>query len=76
MGYVASLGGIAVDYNSHDVKDRLISEGPFDVILDCVNTDLARWSDKIMGIWRNSVHVSVVSPMVYNIYFACRYSVS
>jgi NADPH:quinone reductase-like Zn-dependent oxidoreductase len=64
MNYVTSLGGIAVDYNSQDVKDQLIAEGPFDVILDCVDTDLARWSDKVMGVWRNSVHVSIVSPML------------
>jgi len=62
--YVTELGGIPVDYNSPDAKDKLIAEGPFDVILDCVDTELSRWSDNIMGIWRNSVHVSVISPML------------
>ncbi|EYB92188.1 hypothetical protein Y032_0197g1585 [Ancylostoma ceylanicum] len=61
---VRKLGGIPVDYRAADVRDKLIDEGPFEVILDCVDTELARWSDQIMGVWRNSVHVSVVSPMM------------
>ncbi|ETN75119.1 GroES-like protein [Necator americanus] len=61
---VRKLGAIPVDYRATDVCDQLIAEGPFEVILDCVDTELARWSDTVMGVWRNSVHVSVVSPMM------------
>uniref|UniRef100_F1KYA1 Reticulon-4-interacting protein 1 n=1 Tax=Ascaris suum TaxID=6253 RepID=F1KYA1_ASCSU len=59
---VSSVGAKPIDYRSETVKDELKSEGPFDVILDCVDSELARWSDNVMGIWRNSVHVTVVSP--------------
>lgn len=78
---VRKLGAIPVDYRAKDVRDRLIAEGPFEVILDCVNNDLTRWSDKVrkripsekssrsccfqlMSVWKNSVHVSVVSPLM------------
>lgn len=62
--YIVDLGGIPVDYNSSEAKDKIIAQGPYDVILDCVDTELSQWSDNTMGIWRNSVHVSVVSPML------------
>ncbi|PIO66176.1 GroES-like protein [Teladorsagia circumcincta] len=61
---VRKLGAIPVDYRAEDAKDRLIEEGPFEVIFDCVDSDLAKWSDKIMPAWRNSVHVSVVAPLL------------
>ncbi|KAK6046486.1 GroES-like protein [Cooperia oncophora] len=61
---VRKLGGIPVDYRADDVRDRLIEEGPYEVVFDCADTDLARWSDKIMSVWKNSVHVSVVSPLL------------
>lgn len=61
---VRKVGAIPVDYRAKDVRDRLIAEGPFEVILDCVNNDLTRWSDKLMSVWKNSVHVSVVSPLM------------
>ncbi|WKX91779.1 hypothetical protein Q1695_010089 [Nippostrongylus brasiliensis] len=61
---VKKLGAIPIDYRAEDVRDRLIAEGPFEVILDCVDTDLAKWSDNIMSVWKNSVHVSVVSPLM------------
>uniref|UniRef100_A0AAF5DER9 PKS_ER domain-containing protein n=1 Tax=Strongyloides stercoralis TaxID=6248 RepID=A0AAF5DER9_STRER len=47
-----------------DIIQNLGDEGPFDVILSCVDTDLSRWSDKCMGIWRNCIHLSLVSPML------------
>ncbi|KHN83460.1 Reticulon-4-interacting protein 1, mitochondrial [Toxocara canis] len=59
---VSSLGAKPIDYRSETAKEELKSEGPFDVILDCVDSELAAWSDSLMGIWRNSVHVSIVSP--------------
>uniref|UniRef100_A0A7E4W1S4 Enoyl reductase (ER) domain-containing protein n=1 Tax=Panagrellus redivivus TaxID=6233 RepID=A0A7E4W1S4_PANRE len=67
IAYVNSLGGIGVDYNAPTVKDEIIAQGPFDFILSCVDTELSRWSDKIMGIWRNSVHVSVTTPLLKDI---------
>jgi NADPH:quinone reductase-like Zn-dependent oxidoreductase len=63
MEYVRSMGGIPIDYKDHSAKDQLKSEGPFDVILDCVSSDLAQWSDNVMKSWKNSVHVSIVSPL-------------
>uniref|UniRef100_A0A0N5C700 PKS_ER domain-containing protein n=1 Tax=Strongyloides papillosus TaxID=174720 RepID=A0A0N5C700_STREA len=64
LDVIKNLGAIAIDYNDENVKDKLIDEGPFDVILSCADTDLSRWSDKCMGIWRNCVHVNLVSPML------------
>lgn len=58
------LGAIPLDYNSSQIKENIIAAGPFEVILDCVNNSLAEWSDQIMGIWRNAVHVSLVSPLL------------
>ena len=63
---VKSLGAIPVDYNDAMVKEELIDHGPYEVILDCAETELAEWSDNIMGIWRNSVHVSVISPLLHD----------
>ncbi|KHJ77422.1 hypothetical protein OESDEN_22958 [Oesophagostomum dentatum] len=45
--FVRELGAIPVDYRAVDVHDQLIAEGPFEVIFDCVNSDLARWSDRV-----------------------------
>uniref|UniRef100_A0A0K0EK22 PKS_ER domain-containing protein n=1 Tax=Strongyloides stercoralis TaxID=6248 RepID=A0A0K0EK22_STRER len=64
LDIIQNLGAIGIDYNDVDVKDKLLNEGPFDVILSCVDTDLSRWSDKCMGIWRNCIHLSLVSPML------------
>ncbi|VDK70766.1 unnamed protein product [Anisakis simplex] len=61
---VSSLGAKPVDYDCMTVKEMLQSEGPFDVILDCVNTELAQWSDSLMGVWRNSVHVTLLTPIL------------
>ncbi|RCN45524.1 GroES-like protein [Ancylostoma caninum] len=47
---VRKLGAIPVDYRAADVRDQLINEGPFEVILDCVDTELARWSDQVRRI--------------------------
>ncbi|CEF67675.1 Reticulon-4-interacting protein 1, mitochondrial [Strongyloides ratti] len=47
-----------------DIIKNLGDEGPFDIILSCVDTELSRWSDKCMGIWRNCIHLSLVSPML------------
>ncbi|KAK6044787.1 oxidoreductase, zinc-binding dehydrogenase family protein [Cooperia oncophora] len=47
---VRKLGGIPVDYRADDVRDRLIEEGPYEVVFDCADTDLARWSDKIVPV--------------------------
>ncbi|VDK44184.1 unnamed protein product [Cylicostephanus goldi] len=62
---VRELGAITVDYRAPDARDRIIEEGPFEVILDCVDSDLARSiSLQVLGVWRNCVHVSIVSPML------------
>ncbi|KAK6015241.1 GroES-like protein [Ostertagia ostertagi] len=61
---VRKIGAIPVDYREENARDRLIEEGPFEVVFDCVDSDLAKWSDKIMPAWRNSVHVSVVAPLL------------
>ncbi|VDM18938.1 unnamed protein product [Wuchereria bancrofti] len=58
------LGAIPIDYKNPGVLEKLISEGPFDVVLDCVQSELAEWSSKVMGLWRNSVHVSLLSPLL------------
>uniref|UniRef100_A0A914YRX4 Enoyl reductase (ER) domain-containing protein n=1 Tax=Panagrolaimus superbus TaxID=310955 RepID=A0A914YRX4_9BILA len=64
MDYVRSMGGIPVDYEDSSAKERLKSEGPFDVILDCVSSDLAKWSDNVMKSWKNSVHLLLFHLMV------------
>uniref|UniRef100_A0AC35TS94 PKS_ER domain-containing protein n=1 Tax=Rhabditophanes sp. KR3021 TaxID=114890 RepID=A0AC35TS94_9BILA len=61
---IKQLGAISLDYNDKDIKEKIVAEGPFDVILSCADTDITRWSDASMGIWRNCIHVSVVSPML------------
>ena len=66
MNYVSSLGGIPVDYNDPNVKEHITAEGPYDVILDCVDNDLTRWSDEVMKSWSNSVHVSILSPVLHD----------
>lgn len=60
---IESLGAKAVDYNSPHAKKTILSEGPFDIILDCASSDLTEWSENTMGIWRNSMHVTVVPPL-------------
>uniref|UniRef100_A0A0N4ZM87 ferroxidase n=1 Tax=Parastrongyloides trichosuri TaxID=131310 RepID=A0A0N4ZM87_PARTI len=64
LNIIKNLGGIPLDYNDENIKDKILNEGPFDLILSCVDTDLSRWSDKAMGIWRNCIHVSLVSPLL------------
>lgn len=59
-----SLGALPIDYESETVKDDLVNEGPFDLVLDCVHSPLCEWSDRVLGIWRNSVHISIVTPIV------------
>ncbi|GMT30406.1 hypothetical protein PFISCL1PPCAC_21703, partial [Pristionchus fissidentatus] len=59
-----ALGATPVDYRSPTATDELIAAGPYEVVLSCVDSPLSQWSDKIMGIWRNCVHVSIVSPML------------
>ncbi|GMR55779.1 hypothetical protein PMAYCL1PPCAC_25974, partial [Pristionchus mayeri] len=61
---VRSLGAEPVDYRSPTATEELIAAGPYEVVLSCVDSPLSEWSDKIMGIWRNCVHVSIVSPML------------
>uniref|UniRef100_A0A8R1U006 PKS_ER domain-containing protein n=2 Tax=Onchocerca TaxID=6281 RepID=A0A8R1U006_ONCVO len=58
------LGAIPVNYKSTDALEKLISEGPFDVVLDCAQSELTEWSDRVMGLWRNSIHVSLLSPLL------------
>ncbi|EFO16322.1 oxidoreductase [Loa loa] len=58
------LGAIPIDYKSREALEKLISEGPFDVVLDCAQSELTEWSSKVMGLWRNSVHVSLLSPLL------------
>ncbi|VDO32455.1 unnamed protein product [Onchocerca flexuosa] len=61
---IQELGAIPVNYKSADALEKLISEGPFDVVLDCAQSELSEWSDRVMGLWRNSVHVSLLSPLL------------
>jgi hypothetical protein len=62
---VESLGAVPVDYSlPEQAKSKIIAEGPYEVVLDCVDTELSRWSDSIMGTWRNCVYVSLVSPLL------------
>ncbi|GMT02442.1 hypothetical protein PENTCL1PPCAC_24616, partial [Pristionchus entomophagus] len=61
---IRSLGAIPIDYRSPTATDELIAAGPYEVVLSCVDSPLSQWSDKIMGIWRNCVHISIVSPML------------
>ncbi|VDO46219.1 unnamed protein product [Haemonchus placei] len=61
---VRKLGAIPVDYRAKDARDQLIEEGPYEVVFDCADSELARWSDNIMSAWKNSVHVSVASPLL------------
>lgn len=61
---VQKLGAIPIDYNLSNVKDEIIANGPYEVIIDCSDSDLNKWSDQIMGVWRNSVHVSLISPIL------------
>lgn len=58
------LGAVPINYNSPEALEKLIIEGPFDVVLDCVQSELTEWSSKVMGLWRNSVHVSLLSPLL------------
>uniref|UniRef100_A0A914I919 Enoyl reductase (ER) domain-containing protein n=1 Tax=Globodera rostochiensis TaxID=31243 RepID=A0A914I919_GLORO len=64
MKLVEELGAKAVNYNADTVKEQLLAEGPFELILDCVSSELAEWSDELLGIWRRCVHVSVNSPLL------------
>ncbi|XGW19291.1 hypothetical protein V3C99_003263 [Haemonchus contortus] len=61
---VRKLGAIPVDYRAKDARDQLIQEGPYEVVFDCADSELAKWSDNIMSAWKNSVHVSVASPLL------------
>lgn len=61
---VEELGAIPLDYNDLRIKEQIIAEGPFDVIIDSVKTPLSDWSTRTMEIWRNSVYVSLRSPLL------------
>ncbi|VDN06308.1 unnamed protein product [Thelazia callipaeda] len=61
---VEKLGAIPINARSPEALQKLIDEGPFDVILDCVQSELAEWSDRVLGLWRNCVHVSLLSPLL------------
>ncbi|CAO4362390.1 unnamed protein product [Caenorhabditis nigoni] len=61
---VSKLGAIPIDYAAEDATEQLIDHAPFEVILDTVDSPLAKWSDNVMGVWRNCVHVSIVSPLM------------
>jgi NADPH:quinone reductase-like Zn-dependent oxidoreductase len=61
---VKLLGAIPIDYRSDTAFADLVELSPFDVVLDTVDSPLARQSDDLMGIWRNCVHVSIVSPLL------------
>ncbi|VDK27806.1 unnamed protein product [Gongylonema pulchrum] len=56
---IRQLGAVPINYKSPLALEQLIAEGPFDVILDCADSELAQWSDKVMGLWRNCVHPAV-----------------
>ncbi|CAI5437658.1 unnamed protein product [Caenorhabditis angaria] len=65
---VTKLGAIPIDYSDMEAaKNQLISLAPFEVVLDTVDSELAKWSDNVMGVWRNCVHVSIVSPLMREI---------
>ena len=44
---VRSLGAIPIDYAAPNATDLLIELAPFEVILDCVDSELAKWSDHV-----------------------------
>lgn len=50
---VKSLGAHPIDYRAQNVTDQIIAEGPFEVILSCVDSDLSRWSDKVISLELN-----------------------
>lgn len=58
------LGAIPIDYKSPEALERIINEGPFDVVLDCAQSELTEQNSKVMGLWRNSVHVTLLSPLL------------
>ncbi|KAM3722289.1 Reticulon-4-interacting protein 1 [Dirofilaria immitis] len=64
INMVQKLGAIPINYKSPEAMENLINEGPFDVVLDCAESELAECSNRIMGLWRNSVHVSLLSPLL------------
>lgn len=45
---IEKLGAIALDYRSSQIKQKIISEGPFEIILDCVDNSLSAWSDQVL----------------------------
>uniref|UniRef100_A0A1I7TCE3 PKS_ER domain-containing protein n=1 Tax=Caenorhabditis tropicalis TaxID=1561998 RepID=A0A1I7TCE3_9PELO len=61
---VEKLGAIPIDYASEQATQELIEHAPFEVIFDTVDSPLAKWSDNVMGVWRNCIHVSIVSPLM------------
>ncbi|CAD6184131.1 unnamed protein product [Caenorhabditis auriculariae] len=61
---VQKLGAIPVDYRCPQATDKLAALAPFEVVLDTVDSELSRWSDNVMGVWRNCVHASIVSPLL------------
>lgn len=44
---VKQLGAIPVDYTSDQATQELIEHAPFEVILDTVDSQLAKWSDNV-----------------------------
>lgn len=64
LDLVRGLGARAVDYAAPDARARLLAEAPFDLVLDCARSDLCDWSDCLLGAWRNSVHVGLLSPLM------------
>lgn len=56
------LGAKPINYKKQEALEELVKEGPFDVVLDCAESELL--SSKVMGLWRNSVQVSLCSPLL------------
>ncbi|CAD5210931.1 unnamed protein product [Bursaphelenchus xylophilus] len=62
---VRKLGAIPYDYADPNIKHDLLKEAPFDLILDCTpRTELTDWSDTLLGLWRNSIHLTLTSPLM------------
>ncbi|CAD5207022.1 unnamed protein product [Bursaphelenchus okinawaensis] len=65
QAFVKKLGAVPVDYTADNVKELLLKEGPFDLILDCTTSNaVTDWSDELLGVWRNSVHLTLTSPLM------------
>ncbi|KAI1708248.1 alcohol dehydrogenase groES-like domain-containing protein [Ditylenchus destructor] len=67
---IEKLGAKAVDYNSPSAKDEIIAEGPYEMILDCVDSELSRVSMPLIPKLRS---VLVMGLLLYNFLSFCQF---